>query len=390
MVEIEKSNIPILILAAGEAKRLKPLSNQIIKPLVPIAGTPLIIRILDIFIKNGFKNFIFVISKEEDPIKYEVENYRKQKDRENIIFKIDYSYQTEPLGMGDAILRAEDQIKKAIKDFDDNLPFFISASDIIFDENTPNLMFKSFIDYNPDFILSYIKSKDPLMAEGHGNIAIEKSKLAKKDKYIDVVKKIIEKPGVNSRISDLYSMPIYIFKCDLFDYLRKSEKSKRNEYELQDSIQRMISENKKGVGVNILPNLTDLPFSQIGKYHITYPKDVLLMNNRFLIQGNFKFKGEFPTIIEPVNSTSEVEVGDSVMLGPNVFLYENCKINSFSEITNSILLGNNTIGKNSEIKNSIIGTNVEIAANTKISNKLILKNESKKANDSLLIFDLDF
>ena len=57
---VEKKDIPVVILAAGEARRLKPLSNHIIKPIVPIVGVPIINRIIQNFHKNGFKKYTCV------------------------------------------------------------------------------------------------------------------------------------------------------------------------------------------------------------------------------------------------------------------------------------------------------------------------------------------
>ena len=49
-----KSNIYVIILAAGLATRLKPLSEKIPKPLIAISGKTLIFRIISNFKEAGF------------------------------------------------------------------------------------------------------------------------------------------------------------------------------------------------------------------------------------------------------------------------------------------------------------------------------------------------
>jgi len=363
MNRINNNDISVIILAAGEANRLKPLSDYIIKPLIPIAGIPLIIRILNNFIQNRFKKFIILVSKKEELIKNEINNFFKQLKLDLKDIEITYVSQLIPLGMGDAILKTENLIKNHCKE---DIPFIVSASDVIFEENIPSILIDAY-NSNPkiDFILTYVKSNDPKIANTHGNILIKN----------EIIKKIIEKPGEKNKISDFYSMPIYLFKQNLFDYIKIISKSIRGEFELQDAIQKMIDDNKIGYAVNILPNDESLQLNQIGKYHITYFKDIILMTSRFLIPGNYKFTNEFPAIIEPVNTIDVVETEESVLIGPNVFIHSNCKIGAFSEITNSILLGNNRIGKNVKIMDSIIGFNVEIPNNCIIENRLILNNK---------------
>ena len=53
-----KENLKILILCGGKGERLKPVTNGIPKPLVPIRGKPILYYLLKYFENNGFKDFV--------------------------------------------------------------------------------------------------------------------------------------------------------------------------------------------------------------------------------------------------------------------------------------------------------------------------------------------
>ncbi|MCP4761715.1 MAG: hypothetical protein GY870_08035, partial [archaeon] len=147
---------------------------------------------------------------------------------------------------------------------------------------------------------------------------------------------------------------------EFFNAIKHVKTSERGEYEIQDAIEEAIENNKKVLGVNILPKMKNFKHKNVGAFHITYIKDLLNMNFRLLVNAGLEFEGEYPTSIEPVNSSGKILTGDSVLLGPKVYLGDNCELEDLVEISESILLGNNTIGKRVMIENSIIGPNVKI------------------------------
>ena len=78
-----------------------------------------------------------------------------------------------------------------------------------------------------------------------------------------------------------------------------------------------------------------------------------------------------------VYSDGKVTLGDAVFLGPNVYIGKDCILGDFVEITNSILLGKNTVGKKAKIENSIVGDDVDVPAGQIIKGGLILHNEKQ-------------
>ena len=51
----------VIILAAGEGKRLRPLTENRPKHMIPIAGKPIIHQLIDAFKTNGVHKFSIVV-----------------------------------------------------------------------------------------------------------------------------------------------------------------------------------------------------------------------------------------------------------------------------------------------------------------------------------------
>lgn len=64
-----KSNTCVIILAAGNAIRLRPISDKIPKPLININGKTLISRIISNFKEAGFNSFFIVIGYKKEMVK---------------------------------------------------------------------------------------------------------------------------------------------------------------------------------------------------------------------------------------------------------------------------------------------------------------------------------
>jgi NDP-sugar pyrophosphorylase family protein len=331
--EISKSflaDIKIVILAAGGATRMMPLSDYVTKPMLPILGVPLLGRIIDNFQEAGFSNFIIVYGKAED----QIVPYAKALG-ENKKVNIQFVEQKKPMGMADAILLTQKLVIQG--DVDDEMPLIVTAGDILFDSNAILDSLDIFMKTEAKIGLPLVESEDPEMAISYGNINMVDNR----------VLGIVEKPGPEKRIGNYYSMPFYLFHKNIYNWLEKVEYSKRGEKELQDAIQMMIDTDQMVAGINLLPQKIKRP--QDGEYHITYPFDFLSMNFRLL-----------PEIEQTHNFLN-------TYLGENVEIAENCKIN------NTYVFPNAVIKKNCSLTYCIIGEGVVLKENSEYDSKIILE-----------------
>src|SRR3990167_3828075 len=109
-----------VILAAGKGKRLKPFTDTHSKAMAPIAGKPIVHRVIDKIYCAGIKDFVVVIA----PSDIELKKYLLKKIPE---IQISIAYQNEQLGMGHALKCAMDFVKN---------DFLVSACDTLVDNES--------------------------------------------------------------------------------------------------------------------------------------------------------------------------------------------------------------------------------------------------------------
>ena len=95
-----------VILAGGIGKRLKPITDYVPKPLIPINNIPIIEWQIRYLKKFGIKDFIICTGYKND----QIENYLNAKN--NFGTKIKFSKERNPLGTGGAIKNASRFIKE--------------------------------------------------------------------------------------------------------------------------------------------------------------------------------------------------------------------------------------------------------------------------------------
>ncbi|MEZ0248913.1 MAG: NDP-sugar synthase [Thermoproteus sp.] len=90
-----------LILAGGFGKRLAPLTNELPKPLLPIAGRPILVRQIEWLKGQGISDFILAVGY----LRHKV--FEALGDGRKLGVRIFYSVEEEPLGTAGALKNAE-------------------------------------------------------------------------------------------------------------------------------------------------------------------------------------------------------------------------------------------------------------------------------------------
>lgn len=123
----------VLIMAGGQGSRLKPYTDILPKPLIPINNKPMILNILDKFKKSDFNNFLITIKKNDKIL----ESYLSQFSNK---YKLEYFKEATQLGTGGCLKKIKNQKN----------PFFMINCD-------------SFVTINPKRILNtHIETKSIL------------------------------------------------------------------------------------------------------------------------------------------------------------------------------------------------------------------------------------
>lgn len=115
-----KINIPVVIMAGGEGTRLKPLTNILPKPLIPIFNNTIIEDIMDQFVKAGCSKFYISVNYKAEMIK----NYLKSLKNPNYNFH--FFQEEKPSGTAGSLSLLAGKITST---------FFVSNCDIIIEQD---------------------------------------------------------------------------------------------------------------------------------------------------------------------------------------------------------------------------------------------------------------
>ncbi len=113
-IKKELVDIPVVIMAGGEGTRLKPFTDILPKPLVPIHEKPIIEHIIDSF--NSYCSEFFITTN------YKARLLKAYFDELNPRYRVKFIKETKPLGTAGSLHLLNNKIKK---------PFFVSNCDII-------------------------------------------------------------------------------------------------------------------------------------------------------------------------------------------------------------------------------------------------------------------
>lgn len=119
LTEREKINLPVVIMAGGKGTRLKPITNVIPKPLVPIGDKTILETILDQFEEIGCTKFYMSVNYKADIMKY----YLGHLDHK---YDIEFFQEDKPLGTIGSVSLLKGKI---------TTPFFVSNCDSINDQD---------------------------------------------------------------------------------------------------------------------------------------------------------------------------------------------------------------------------------------------------------------
>jgi glucose-1-phosphate thymidylyltransferase len=325
-----------LIPVAGAGTRLRPHTYTQPKPLIPVAGKPILAHIIDALLATGFKEFVFVIGYLGEKVKNFVEANYKDLHGEFVV-------QEEREGLGHAVWSA----RKAIKNSDE---LFIVLGDTVFDMDLKAMI------HSPTTCFGVKEVVDP---REFGVVELD-------DKGF--VKKVVEKPKIprsNLALVGLYKIHEVNDLLEALTYNIRHDIRTNGEFQLADALQRMLNTGIK---------MTTTP---VNNWFDCGKKDILLETNAMLLQKHHTFDVDLPVfdntiIVHPVSIGENCIITDSI-IGPNVTVAANTRINasiiresiigSYSTLT-EIILNRSIIGSDTSIRG--IRRSLNIGDNTEI------------------------
>jgi dTDP-glucose pyrophosphorylase len=117
-------NQPVVIMAGGFGTRLKPLTNVLPKPLIPIGEITILEEIIGRFAKHGCNEFHVSVNYKSELIEYYIDNLK-------LPYEISFFKETKPSGTAGSLSMLRDSI---------NSTFFVSNCDILIDQDYSEIL----------------------------------------------------------------------------------------------------------------------------------------------------------------------------------------------------------------------------------------------------------
>jgi len=117
-------NLPVVIMAGGLGSRLKPLTNVLPKPLIPIGDKTMLEEIFDRFSGHGCKDFYISVNYKAELIKFYINNLK-------LPFNISFIEETKSLGTAGSLSLLKGKI---------NQTFFVTNCDILIDQDYSEIL----------------------------------------------------------------------------------------------------------------------------------------------------------------------------------------------------------------------------------------------------------
>ena len=308
---------------AGRGSRLRPHTLTIPKPLIPIAGKPIVHRLVE--------DIAGVLNQNIDEVAFIIHESFGAKVEEELLAiaqklgaKGTIYYQNEALGTGHAIMCAKESLSG---------PAVIAYADTLIRADFD-------IDKTADSVI-WVKQVDQPEAFGVIN-------LNEKNEIIELV----EKP--KEFVSDLAVIGIYYFK-DVAVLKNEVQLVLDNnivhggEYQINDGIKQMMAK-----GMKFVPGEVD-EWMDCGNKDVTVDTNNRMLNflhNDGIHLIDYDVKQEKSTIIPPCYIGKNVVLTNAT-IGPNVSLGDGCHV-SDSTIKNSLIQTHSHI-KNAHLDNAMIG-----------------------------------
>jgi len=328
--------VKAVVMAGGEGSRLRPLTIRRPKPMVPIAGKPVMEHILNLLKRHGITEVVVTVQY----LASNIEDYFGNGSQFGM--RISYSREDIPLGTAGSVKNAEDQLTE---------PFLVISGDAL-------------TDYNLTDLIAYHREKKSLatLMLAHVPNPLEYGVIiTNEDGHIA---QFLEKPSWGEVFSDTINTGIYVIDPQIFPYFEKNKP-----FDFSQELFPMMLRNGDPIYGYIVESGYWCDVGNLVEY---------MRANADVLQG--RVQAEIPAKNAGGNIWCEtgVEIAEDAQLYGPIYLAHDCKIKSGAiihgpstighytivderaQIDRSIVWNNSYIGERAELRGALVGSSTSI------------------------------
>jgi NDP-sugar pyrophosphorylase family protein len=203
-----------VVLAAGRGTRMKGLTEDVPKPMLRVAGRPILEHIVVTLRDAGIERLVMVTGYRAERIEEHFGDGRR------LGVTIQYRRQTVRDGTARALLLGREAIG--------NRAFVLAWGDILAEQRNYPRLLETFARRRADGLLAVNWVEDPYRGAA---VYLDSE---------DRIERIVEKPPKGTATTHWNNAGIGVFRPVLFDHAADVEKSARGEYEIPDALTAML------------------------------------------------------------------------------------------------------------------------------------------------------
>lgn len=330
-----------VIMAGGQGARLRPLTCNIPKPMMPILDKPVMEYAIELLKKNGITDIAITLQYLSDDIVSYFENGKR--------FGVNLNYFMEEYPLGTA-----GSVKNAEKFLDDT--FIVLSGDALTD-----------IDISK--AISYHKKKNAI-----GTLVLKEVPVPLEYGVVVTDKEgkvtgFLEKPSWSEVFSDKVNTGIYILEPEIFNYYQQNQKFDFS----NDLFPILLNNNEPIYGYIAQGYWCDIGnIQQYIKCHFDILKGIVKVKIKGERYRDGIWIGDNCEISTKANITSPSYIGSNTKvyagakIGPYTVLGKNNIVSSGATIKRSIAFDNCYIGDNTQVRGAVLCKNVQLESKSAI------------------------
>lgn len=315
-----------MVMAAGLGTRLKPLTYEVPKPMVPVANRPIMEHILSLLERHGLRQVVANLHWYPETIR------DRFGDGSGLGIELTYSYEEELLGTAGGV--------RNVRDFFGSEPFLVMAADALTDIDLTALTRA----HRESGRIATLATKRVTNVSEYGVVVTGSD---------GRVQGFQEKPDAAEALSDLANCMIYVLEPEVFDHFP--------------------DQAEVDFALDVFPALLshDVPFG----VHVAdaYWNDVGSLSE--YLQGNLDVVSgavEVEPAGELIDADAGGDLGDGIELAGRVLLGEGARVGVGARLDGPVVLGPDAVvGPGARVRESVLLPRAELPANALLAGAII-------------------